>query len=319
MEQAQKKIGVYCLANDEALEWFQAFVRSLRKHDPLLPLTVIPYNTSMAGLKALQTQFNFSVMDEAAASRFDAIAGRVAGKHIAGGTFRKLNCFFGKYDSFFFLDSDIAVTCSLMPFLQAFESAACDFVYFDSDISMSYTPDFACRMQAEYGSPGFTSGTFIARRGCVTEAEIMAAVESGEKVRDFFSIWGEQPFLNYLFDVTRRRKLPGEALVPGITDLPSAMDFRHDAANDIYVDPKGRLIPFIHWAGNEYPTMVRPEVFLRFRTLGLTDAERRQYHWIFFYRRFRRKLKERLLGFKLFATLWAIRDKRTRRQPRAVA
>src|SRR5579864_6435853 len=174
------KTGVYCLANDAALEWFQGLVRSLRKHDPDLPLTVIPYNTSVTRLKALQSQFNFKLMPEAEAARFDGIAHRVAGQRIPGGTFRKLCTFFGEYETFLFLDSDIVVTNSLKPFFTAFEKAATDFVYFDTDMTMVYTPDFAPKMVAEFGSAGFNSGAFMARRGCFSEAEILAVVESGE-------------------------------------------------------------------------------------------------------------------------------------------
>lgn len=102
-DQTKRKTGVYCLANDHALEWFQAFVRSLRKFNPALPLTVIPYNREMSRLKALQETFRFSVMDEATASRFDAIAPRVAGQNNPGGTFRKLCCFWENMMTLLFL------------------------------------------------------------------------------------------------------------------------------------------------------------------------------------------------------------------------
>src|SRR6516162_9853388 len=84
------KWGVYCLANDEALEWFHAFVRSLRKYHPTLPLTVIPYNANTQKLRMLENLFSFTLMEESKASRFDQIANRVAGQNIPGGTFRKL-------------------------------------------------------------------------------------------------------------------------------------------------------------------------------------------------------------------------------------
>lgn len=307
MSVPQKK-GVYCLANDDVLEWFEAFVRSLRKHSPRLPLTVIPYNASMTQLKALQPQFNFTVMSEEKAARFDPIAHRVAGKRIAGGTFRKLCCFFGIYDSFLFLDSDIVVTQSLEPFFDAFEKAAGDFVYFDADITMAYTPEFARQMAEKYGSVGFISGSWMARHNGVGEAEIMAAVETGESIRDGFSIWGEQPFMNYLLDVTRKHKLAASKLVSNITDLPSAMDFRYDAKRDMYIDPRGRLLPFIHWAGGEYPTMHRPEVFLRYRTLGMNWQESLAYRLNFYYCRFRWNLKQAMLRFKPTARLLAWRE-----------
>jgi hypothetical protein len=289
---AQRKIGVYCLANDHVLEWFQAFVRSLRIHDPDLPLTVIPYDDSVAKLKELQAQFNFSLMGKPACQRFDAIADRVAGQKIAGGTFRKLCCFFGEYESFVFLDSDVVVTTPLEPFLRAFESMECDLVYFDSDITMSYTPEFGRKMASEYGSPGFTTGSWIARRSSVTEGEILEAVERGEKIRDGFSIWGEQPFFNYLFDVTRRRRVPAWTILAALTREPSGRIIRHHRARDQYFDHNDRLIPFIHWAGCEWPTMFCPEIFLRYRTMGMDWPERTVYRMNFYCRRCRRQLKE---------------------------
>ena len=317
---APEKFGVYCLANDEAFEWFQGFVRSLRKHDPDLPLTVIPYNSAITRLRALQAQFNFTVMDEATASRFDAIAPRVAGLKIAGGTFRKLCTFFGGYETFIFLDSDIVVTQKLEPLLRAFEVAAADFVYFDTDLPMVYVPDFARQMVAEYGSPGFNSGAFISRRGSITGAEILAAVDLGEKIRERFAIWGEQPFLNYLLDVTRRRRLPASALVPGISEKPWArVAFRHDAARDEYLDGAGRPMPFIHWPGCEWPTMFRPEVFLRHRTLGMGGVERLGYRFNFYYRRWRANLKTTLRKCPWFAGWVARREAQLQEQRRTAA
>jgi hypothetical protein len=311
---APRKIGVYCLANDVALEWFEAMVRSLRKYDPTLPLTVIPYNDSIARLKTLQPEFGFSIMDESAYTRFDAIADRVAGQHIAGGTFRKLSCYLGEYETFLFLDSDIVVTRSLQPFFNAFETANCDFVYFDTDMSMAYTPDFAGKMMAEYGAVGFNSGAFIARRGGFSEAEIMAVVASGEKIRDCFPIWGEQPFLNYLVDVTRHRKLAASALVAGTADKPWArIPLRRDADGEGYVDAEGHPMPFIHWAGCEWPTMFRPDIFLRYRTLGMGWKQRTGYRLNFYYRRFRRQLKDAFEKSRWLAG-WVARREERRRQ-----
>ncbi len=254
-------------------------------------------------------------MPEAEAARFDGIAHRVAGQRIAGGTFRKLCTFFGEYETFLFLDSDIVVTQSLKPFFAAFEKSATDFVYFDTDMTMVYTPDFAAKMIAEFGSAGFNSGAFLARRGCFTEAEILTAVESGEKIRDHFSIWGEQPFLNYLVDTTRRRQLPAAELVPGTTDKPWArMPFRHEDHRDLYLDAAGRGMPFIHWPGCEWPTMFRPEVFLRHRTLGMNGWERLAYRVNFYYRRFRANLKQALKCNPLLAGWVKRRDERLRQK-----
>jgi hypothetical protein len=259
----------------------------------------------------LQEEFQFSIMEPAAYTRFDAIADRVAGQHLPGGTFRKLCCFYGQYDTFLFLDSDLVVTQNFDALFQAFEQAPYDFVFFDTDLTKVYTLEFARHMAAEYHSPGFNSGAFLTRRAAVSEAEILAAVESGEKIRDRFAIWGEQPFLNYLFDVTRRRLAHVNLLLPELAMKPWArMPLAYEATRDQFIDGADRAMPFIHWAGCEWPTMYRPEVFLRYRTLGLGGGERLGYRLNFYYRRWRANLKVMLRKSPWFAAWVARRDER---------
>lgn len=296
---SSEKFGVYCLANDKALEWFQAFVRSLRKHNPDLPLTVIPYDHSITRLKQLQTEFRFKLMDEPEFTRFDAIAGRVAANGIAGGTFRKLCTFFGEFETFLFLDSDIVVTQPLEPFFKTFAASEAEFVYFDTDMTMVYAPEFAEKMMAEFGSAGFNSGAFFARRGSFTETEIMMAVETGEKIRDCFSVWGEQPFLNYLCDTTRKRQMAGSQLLPGIAEKVWArVPFTHDTSRDAYLDTTGNTLPFIHWAGCTWPTLVRPKVYLRYRTFGMGGRAQQAYTLKFYGRRLFRNIRIALRKFR---------------------
>lgn len=309
------KNGVYCLANDEVLEWFQAFVRSFRHFNPELPLTVIPYNHSVKRLKDLESQFNFTVMSESAAAMFDGIAERVAGQRVGAGTLRKLCCFTGEYDTFFFLDSDIVVTMCFDRLFQAFEQASFDFVYFDTDITKVYKLEYARKMLSEYHSPGFNSGAFISRRASVIESEIMVAVESGGKVRDNFSLWGDQPFLNYLMDVNRRRMAHAYLLLPEITITPHGrIPVIYNPQTDQYLDTTDRLMPFVHWPGSEYPTMINPGLFLKFRMLGMTGWERLVYQWEFYYRRTRRQVRNAMEKSALFSGWVARRDERIRQK-----
>lgn len=306
--------GAYCLANDEALEWFQAFVRSFRKFNPTLPLTVIPYDSSIQKLSALQAEFSFSVMDEAKAAHFDHVAHRVAGQNIPGRTFRKLACFLGDYEHFLFLDSDIVVTMAYEKLLPAFDCSTYDLAYFDTDM-MVFKPDFARKMMAQYDQFGFNSGALLVRRAALDEAKIMAAVASGEGIRDQFGCWGEQPFLNYLFQVSGCRTTHVHRLAPELTFKTKAwMPFQYDQSRQCFLDPEQGVFPLIHWAGHEYPTMIRPEVFLRFRTLGMTDAENRRYRRHFYCRRFRSRLKHALLKLPVFSGVLARREERLRAQ-----
>ena len=321
MEQKLSKIkwGAYCLANDEALEWFQAFVRSFRKFHADLPLTVIPYNSQTQKLRALAGEYSFSVMDENRASHFDHIAQRVAGQRIAGGTFRKLACFLGDYDYFLFLDSDIVLTMALERIFADFAESNYDLVYFDTDIQV-FKPGFAREMMEKYDQLGFNSGAFFARKRALNESAILQAVASGEQIRDQFDCWGEQPFFNYLCQVSRCQMTHIHRLAPQMTFKPKVWSpFNYDAQTGLYQDPERGHLPLIHWAGNEWPTMACPDVFLRFRTLDMDGGERLRDCVHFYYRRSRAKLKQALLKFRLFASLLAVREKLKHRWTRSLS
>ncbi len=296
---APAKFGVYCLANDQAMEWFQMFVRSFRHFNPTLPLTIIPYNAKVAQLKLLASQFHFDLLPEAEVSRFDALETKIMklGHHPA--MFRKWAAFFGHYDEFIFFDADVAVTMPLDDLLQAFAGSSYDFLYFDTDIMRVYRPEHVADMQAKYHSPGFNAGTFASRKGVVTEAELWRMADAA--VVDYHLLKPDQvdqPFLNYVFDTLPRRTVHVNTLRPEIAPPRPQLFFRHDTRHERLLDAEGRQMLFIHWAGHNYPGMMLPEIFLQYRTLGMSDAERQRYRRYFCYRRLRNKLKRTLLRIK---------------------
>src|ERR1017187_9794853 len=167
--QPLRQSGVYCLANDEFVEWFQMFARSLRHFNPTLPLTVIPYDTRVERLKPLLSQFHCDLMPEAEAARFDALEPKVMNMGRYAGMFRKWASFFGRYDDFIFLDADIAVAMPLDDLFAAFAKSSCDLIYFDSDITNVYQWEHIAEMQVKHHSPGFNAGAFMSRKGVITE------------------------------------------------------------------------------------------------------------------------------------------------------
>jgi hypothetical protein len=312
MHTANKTIGVYCLANDVVIEWFEMFLRSYQLQNAALPLTVIPYDGNISRVRALQSQFRFDLMDEAQCAKFDELALRTMGSLHAAGMYRKLACFFGAYDEFIFLDSDIAVTTPLQWSFDAFAKSDYDFVYFDFDIDAAYKPAFAAKMIAEYHSHGFNAGAFMSRKGVFRETELWPLADAAAKVRDGL-ITGtiDQPYFNYIMDVTGRRQAHIDTLLPKLARKAFARQpFHFDPLTRRATTPDGKLLTFIHWCGCVHPTMFRPEIFLHYRTLGLIAAERRRYLRTFYYLRFRRKLKQRLLKYKLSSKLVEWREKR---------
>jgi len=310
MPTAPKTSGIYCLANDVVIEWFEMFIRSYQLQNAALPLTVIPYDGNTSRLRALQKQFRFELMDESRCAKFDELAMRTMGSLHAAGMYRKLACFYGEYDTFIFLDSDIAVTTPLQRSLDAFIKSDYDFVYFDFDIDAAYKPAFAAKMIAEYQSHGFNAGAFMSRKGVFREEELWPLADRAAQVRDGL-ITGtiDQPYFNYIMDVTGRRQGHIDTLLPELARKAFARQpFHFDPKTRRAITPDGKLLTFIHWCGCAHPTMFRKEIFLHYRTLGMTLKERLNYKRQFYYLRFRRNLKRWLLQFPPTAKLLELRE-----------
>jgi len=308
------KLGVYCLANDSVIEWFEAFVRSFRKSNPILPLTVIPYDKSVLRLNLLKGPFNFDIMDESECSRFDSLALKIRGGTKGAGMFRKYACFFGGYDQFIFLDSDIVVLSSLDYVLQAFANSSYDFLYFDSDMTMVYKPDFAVRMVAVYGSQGFNAGAFVSHKRAISELELFGIAESAREMNENF-VTGcvDQPVLNYVFDILKRRVAHVTGVLPDVAiSCWARTPFHYERKIDMAVDNQRKRVPFIHWAGCVYPSMVRKELFLRWRTADLSFVDCCYVSIKFHYNRGRttlaqtlKKWRSRLLNLLRGKTAWS--------------
>jgi len=281
--------GVYTLANNVTIEWFQAFIRSFRRANPTLPLTVIPYDTSISQLQALTKKHQFTIMEESECRRFDALEAVVMGENQKAPMFRKWACFFGRYTDFIFLDSDIIVTSALDEILDAFSTTSYDFLYFDAHLGAVYTPEAAPEMASKYGSVGFNAGAFASRKGTISYDELVEISQKAARDRNKFIIeQGDQPFLNYVFDTSRRRTICIDQVLPKFAAFAWArLPFTYDWKTNVAINSEGKIMPFIHWAGCVYPTMVRPEIFLRYRTSGFSFPARMRYYRVFYFRRYR--------------------------------
>jgi hypothetical protein len=280
--------GVYTLANDVVIEWFQAFLQSLRRSCPALPLTVIPYDKSISQLQDLAKEYQFTIMEEAECSRFDALEAVVMGQNKKAPMFRKWACFFGGYATFIFLDSDIIVTSSLDEMLDVFSMTSYDFLYFDVNMSVVYTPEAAPEMAAKYGSVGFNAGAFVSRKGTISYEELLATSQKAAEDRDKFIIeQGDQPFLNYVFDTSSRKTACIDQILPQFASFAWArFPFIYNWKTNTAINDEGKMKPFIHWAGCFYPTMFRPEIFLLYRTAGFSFPARIRYYVLFYLRRY---------------------------------
>jgi len=283
--------GVYTLANDHAIEWFQAFIRSFRKTNPTVPLTVIPFDEHMSQIYALRAEFDFEIMDESKCRHFDVLAEKTGARKSRAGNFRKYACFSGNYREFLYLDADIVTLMPVDELLDAFSSGSAQLAFLDTSSDWCYSESLAAIMIAEYNSPMYNAGAFISYHGVISEVEIDAAAEKATAICEGFVTRGDQPFMNYVTDIYRLRVEPLCEMAPGIADkIWARQNCSYDGNTGLAKNSEGKAIPFIHWAGCAYPTMVRPDIFLRYRLEGISLATRFVYLAGFYFTRSRAAL-----------------------------
>ena len=272
--------GLYCLANDAVLDWTLAFLESLRVYNPGVELVVIPFDERTDRLAALAPVYDFVLLDMPELfTALDAV-GRTLhpGSHVGEKMFRKFAAFHGAHDHFLFLDADIVVLTALDPLMDQLLASRTDFIFFDTSPDWVYAdPAFRRVMRRQYGSREFAAGAMVSHKGFLGVDDLSAVCVDQDRLRRVFpSGVFDQPYWNYLVDRKKARVAAAYEIIPS---LPSGIwaaepvdiaakqlrkQLRANAASP--VTRRGKLMPFLHWAGYRCNhTIPNLELFLHFR------------------------------------------------------
>jgi hypothetical protein len=273
--------GLYTLANDHVVDWLIALLESLRAHEPDLPVTVIPFDGDLARIRSLSGRYGFEVADDPRLEALDDI-GRTLWPEdeVSVGAMRKLFAFFGPYERFLFLDSDVVVLEPLGRFFEAQRRAGCDFAFFDDELDMVYKPgDFRSEMVQKRGAQGFNTGAWGSRAGAFELAELRDLVTRARSVKHEFVDVLEQSLINYCVDVKGLSVCAFRDLVPhGGTYAGLRLRREGDAlvVRDARRADSGLAAPFVHWSGQALgPLMPYRRLFLRYRLARMPSRLRR--------------------------------------------
>jgi hypothetical protein len=276
--------GVICLANDAVIDGLIALCESIRQHDPSLPLTVIPFNDSINRTRETVAAFGFDILDDPSIAAMDLVgADYWPGDEYRGRSIRKFCAFWGPYERFFFLDSDIVTLTSLAPYFKAFRESDSDFVWFSPDLNNVYRPGpVRDEMVSLYNTAAFNGGQFMGRRGVLTPAILREVVEAARPYRHGFVDILEQTLINFAVDLRGLSKVAGRDLVPDLAVAAAAMRLRDVDRRLMLDDPRtpdsGRQVSLIHWSGYKLvPLMPYRKTWLNYRLAGKSPGERATY------------------------------------------
>lgn len=277
--------GLYFLANDAVLNWAIAFFESVRTHDPDLRMVMIPFNSQIDGLVAVRDKYRFELFDDPSLPQLDEIGKRFfPHKEMPRHTFRKFAVFWGPLERFIFSDVDIVTLKSLREFSDAYDRSGLDLLHTDEEIFQVYeTPELQARMIKNFGSHGFNTGFWAARRGLLSLERIAVLAEEAMPVAPQFNQGTyEQPFLNFCCDVSRMRYAHMSDFIPDMSRrfLSNQKHIKRDSdgmyrIHDAASKENGKRISLVHWAGTPAnAVMPYRSLFLHYRLKSLPAWKR---------------------------------------------
>ena len=270
---ATRTHGVVTLANDVVFEWLAAFCESHHRHNPGIPLTVIPFDERTTATERLVSRYGYEMLQGAAPAEIDEIfTPWFEGNSFKAHYMRKF-CAWDTFDDFMFVDADVVFLRDISPYFDAFAKTDADFAHFATDIERVYHPgEFRDRMVREHNASGFNSGVFLSRRGVLSAQRVREIAESETTARDRPQISDllDQGLMNYCVDISDLKVADANDLVTDIVVAGALM--RIVPSDDGYilsdkrVPQSGRHVSMLHWAGYKaQPLMAYRRLFLSYR------------------------------------------------------
>jgi hypothetical protein len=252
--------GIYITANDRVTEHAIALLKSIRLHDPETPIILIPYDDNYQGIaKLLKESYGVEVYpDLQFIDRLSEQLYQIFGEGFFArpNQFRKQACWFGPFDQFIYIDTDVVVLDRIASTLDYLEDW--DFICYDYQHKGGIENVFSAEVvennifsQKEIQDI-FNGGFWGSKKQLISEQDLyetFAECAHHPEYFDFSQKTSDQPIINYMilkriprrFNIVRR---PGGA--PG-----SWAGSKHFQVRDgQLIDPNvNQPVEYLHWAG----------------------------------------------------------------------
>ncbi len=249
--------GIYITANDRVIDQAIALLKSIRVYDPETPVVLIPYdNQYQAVAQALGQSYGVQVYpDLELIERLSQKLHQVFGDKFFArpNQFRKQACWFGPFDEFLYIDTDIVVfekIVSNLDYFSDYDFLCCDYQH-RGGIKNVFTPKvIEDKVFSEEDLKDiFNGGFWASKKGLISEDdlyEIFAECASHPEYFDFSEKTSDQPIINYMIlkKIARRFNLVRKAgMGPG--NWAGSSRFHYQLIDPDVQQP----LQYLHWAG----------------------------------------------------------------------
>ena len=252
--------GIYIIANDRVIEQAIALLNSIRLYDPDTPIVMIPYDEQYHAIANIITEF-YGVQiyeDLEFILRLSNQLHQIFGNRFFArpNQFRKQACWFGSFDEFLYIDTDIVVFEKIinnLNYLKNYDFICCDYQHLGG-IENVFTNQVITKKifsEAEVKDI-FNGGFWGSTKALISENDLyetFAECAANPEYFDFSQKTSDQPIINYMilkciprrFNIVRRSgKAPGSW----------AGSPHFQAQGNLLFDPiMNQPLQYLHWAG----------------------------------------------------------------------
>lgn len=253
--------GIYITANDKVIEQAIALLNSIRFYDQETPIILIPYDDNYGKISKILTEKyavkiypDLDFIDRLSQKLYDLFG---EGFFARPNQFRKQACWFGEFDEFLYIDTDIVVFEKIidnLKYLQEYDFICCDYQHaggiknvFASDIIEKgvFTDQEIQNI--------FNCGFWASKKNLLSEQDLYDTfTECAEHPEyfDFSQKTSDQPIINYMIlkKVEKRLNLVKKSEGKGAGSWGGSKHFQRQG--NILIDTKiNQPLKYIHWAG----------------------------------------------------------------------
>lgn len=254
--------GIYILGNDRVMEDTIALLNSIRVYDRDTPIALIPYDQEYLNLaQVLQERFDVQLYPDL--NLVDRISHRL---HEIFGTqffarsnqFRKQACWYGPFDQFLYIDTDIVVfekIIDTLNYLKEYDFLSCDYQH-KGGITNVFTPQIFTEgvLDQTDAQSVFNCGFWASKKNLIPEAELYRIFQECADHPEYFDFsqkTSDQPIINYMILKTTPRRINLAQHLshePGNWGGSPHFQQRLEAGVPVLYDQEKRL-RYLHWAG----------------------------------------------------------------------
>lgn len=252
--------GIYIIANDRVIDQAIALLNSIRFHDPDTPIVMIPYDEQYQAIANVLTEtYGVQVYEDLEfILRLSHQLHEIFGTHFFArpNQFRKQACWFGPFDDFLYIDTDIVVFEKIIDnlnYLSDYDFICCDYQHSGGITNVFTTKVIEKKIFRESDIRDiFNGGFWGSKKKLISENDLyesFAECAAHPEYFDFSQKTSDQPVINYMllkriprrFNIVRR---PGKA--PGSW----AGSSHFQSQGNLLFDPTvNQPLQYLHWAG----------------------------------------------------------------------